>query len=550
MAEFDFYGNIIDSEVVDIASLKVKYPTYNDDQLLETAISLAQSSGYGTKILWDRDDIHFTGTVNHECYGFSGIDFNGANIYMPSYTGSSIITIRPDYSYDKYFNSDDFTQYNTSNSELFGKIFTMNSIYEGIASMSLGKRYGLDSQRAIYSCPIIKTSTDGVYETGELYLSPQNGDVLCRNIHEYPSTRFFIKNATIKANTDNNFTGFVECYRSNTIITDFVLKGRNQYDGEYNKGVFHLHNCCDVEFCHISGTNPITRGYNAMYAFTFMSMAFSKVHHVFLGDSLSWGCMGGRFMTNCTFENCFLDRWDSHFAQFDHNIIDNCVIGRIAFGLGNGSLTVKNSTLILKDTNLPINDVYRLFDFASHSPGGYNGTIVIDNCEFKSLLTNGEKYAVLMDASSVYKVPSDSAIIPSDNVKRIIRNCRFDEACKYIVVTGTDYEDDKTFFNGYQYIISDSVISSGSIIKSLTAQNIKSVRVKSCDISGQLLLKNITCAVQVSDCKLDAITCDTTLPNVIMTGCILTGTQGTSNFTKYAFSGNIASDMASVNKHS
>lgn len=548
MAEFDFYGNIIESDVVDIASIREKYPAYNDDQLLETAISLAQSSGGEIKILWDGSDIHFSGQVNHELKGFGGIDFNGANIFMPNFSGTYILSIKPDDTYDKSFNADDFSALKTTNQELFGKIFTMNSIHEGIASMSLGKRYGLDSEEPIYSCPTIKVSSDGVFETGELYLRPQNGNVLCRNIHEYPRHTFVVKNATIHSYSGNNFTCFLECLRSNTKISNFVLKGRTTYSGDFKFGVFHIRNCCDVEFCHISGTNPITRGYNSGYAFAFTSMAFSKVHHVFLGDSNSWGCMGGRFSTNCKFESCFLDRWDSHFGQFGHNIIDNCVIGRIAFGLGNGSLTVKNSTLLLKDTNLPINDVYRLFDFASHSPGGYNGTIVIDNCEFKSLLTNGEKYAVLHDASSVYKVPSDSVITPSDNVMRIIRNCRVDESCKYIVVTGTDYEDDKRFFNGYQYIISDSVLSSESIIKSLTAQNIKSVRVKSCDFSGQLL-KNITCDVQVSDCKLDAITCDTTLPNVIMTGCILTGTQGTSNFTKYAFSGNIASDMASVNKH-
>ena len=80
MPIYDVHGNHIDASAgkVYIANLKSQYPTYNDDQLLEAAITFAKSMGKLAIIVWDGEDIHFSGQVTHVCSGFGGIDFNGS----------------------------------------------------------------------------------------------------------------------------------------------------------------------------------------------------------------------------------------------------------------------------------------------------------------------------------------------------------------------------------------------------------------------------------------------------------------------------------------
>ena len=98
MAIYNVNGNSISASVdaVYVADVKTDYPSYNDDQLLDISIKLAETKGPTAKIIWDGTDIHFSGEITHVCKGFGGIDFNNSKVYMPNYDGGTIIQIVPD----------------------------------------------------------------------------------------------------------------------------------------------------------------------------------------------------------------------------------------------------------------------------------------------------------------------------------------------------------------------------------------------------------------------------------------------------------------------
>ena len=107
-------------------------------------------------------------------------------------------------------------------------------------------------------------------------------------------------------------------------------------------------------------------------------------------------------------------------------------------------------------------------------------------------------------------------------------------------------------FENLTYKIKDCDISyTNAVIYALASGlEIKEVEIDHCTVGSGYMLKSLSCDLEVSGCDIVNITADTTLPNLIATGNKFSGSQSISGFTKYALSGNIASDMESVNKYS
>ena len=547
MAVYNTSGKRIADSAIDvmIKDIKAEHPLYNDDQLLDVAIAEARLNGKASKIIWDGENVVFNGST-HRCYGFGGIDFNGSVITMPDYDNGTILEIVPDNTEDITVPASSILKNRTTNNGLKRKVFTINTVSDGNADMSLGYRYGNSSEITVYSVPIIKTSSDGYYETGELYLTPVNGNVVCYNVHDYPSVTFDVCNGTVISASTANMSTLVYCTRSNVHIHNFTLTGISGIT-EFHWGIFNCMNCVNVEVDHISGTNPVQRANTSGYFLALTSVGFYHVHDILVGDSLSWGVVGSRFLTNGVFERCYLNRWDCHFAQFGSNAIRNCVLNTICYGLGNGQLVADGCTIIQNDTSENVLDMVLL---RPDCPGVYDGDIEIQNCVFISRLQPANKLNMWAEGC-IYTKPANSKVSGSPKRNRIVKNCQFPSGCYSIIKTGATANEDMAMFENLSYKIIDCTIDcTNAIFISINqGQSIDNVQIVRCAVNGNTV-KSAVCNLIISNSNVSAITADQTIPNLVATGCVFSGSQSVSNFSKYALAGNIALDMASVNKHS
>ena len=569
MSEFDFYGNAIsESGNVSISAVKEKYPSYTDDQILAEAITLAQSQGGGTKIIWDGKDIYFSGQTSHVCKGFGGIDFNGSKIYMPNYDAGIILDIVPDTTTDLTISYSDILSNRTTNANLKDKVFTLNDALSGNDDMCIGYRSGDTSGVKLYYSPAVKAQKDGFYETGDLYLTPLSGSVICYNVHEYPVRTFELCNGVIVSSTGTNMSTLARCSRSNTWIHNFVLKNQSTKTA-FAWGVFKVEKCVQIEVDHISGQNPNPRGDGGGYTLSLLSVSFAYVHDIHVGDSESWGCFGNRLLTNVVYERCYSNRWDCHFAQFGTIVLKSCVTSKINYGIGQGTITISDCILKVERTTAS----EPIIEMRDDCAGIFDGDIHIVDCEIQLGSQLPENTVILQDGSLI-AIDSASKVTGSPDVIREIAHCKFPSQCKAIFRVKT-HADDALMYENVTYIVKDSTFSctDALVIADNTEQRIKKLIVDNCTFGSQFYItktisdcyidvKGVTAAgknirvkkntnlLNVSDSVLASVVADQSSNKLIMTGCVLSGTQSVSNFTAYAFAGNIASDMASVNKHS
>lgn len=554
-AVYDIDGTITviqNRKYVQIRALKLQYPDYNDDQLLDKAIGLAKASGKSTVILWDGSDVYFAGSVEHLCYGFGGIDFCGSKIYMPDYdTDFStdyppvIIKILPDNYNDISATASDFTKYGTTKSELMNKVFTINSNYTGNADMCLGNRVGFDT--VIYYTPTMITMPNGRFYTSALYLVPSSGDVLCYNVHDYPDVTFEISNGIVMTRDSQKMSCLVQCLRSNVHLHNFTLHGSRQNATTYHsRYLFSFERCADIEIDHVFGVNPITT--TSGYVLEMASVTNAHIHDCHIGDETKWGVMGCNHLTNGLFERCDLNRWDCHYAQYGYNVIRDCSLSVIVYGAaGYGTFIIEDSTLIAA----AVASVSALIEMRSDLIGVFDGNMVVRNCRFLQGAKDVAKIIIWGEGGTGAK-PSNSKITGSPKRNRIIENCEIPEGCYAIFRTGMNAQADQIMYENLSYKVKDCVINctEGIIIPLNTSQTVKTVEIDGCVVSDCYTVKDITCNLKVSNCELVTIKTNITIPKLTANGNVFSGSQSVSNFTAYALAGNIASDMASVNKHS
>ena len=529
---------------VRIDALKTIHPEYTDDQLLDEAVLIARACGGGTKILWDGSDISFSGQT-HYCYGFGGIDFNDSQLIMPDVDGTRILEILPEASSMITAAYSDITKFETTDANLKGKVFAMNSNYSGNADMCLGSRIGFDN--VIYYTPTVKTSPDGFFESGELYLVPLSGSVECQNVHDYPDTTFEIGNATISASQTNNMTGFMYCTRSNVRLHDIVLSGQSTMVSGSTKSVAVFRYCMDIEVDHISGINPTKKDLSG-YVLGLYMVSSVYVHDCFVGDSTAWGSIGGSHLSNSVFERCYFNRWDSHYAQYGHNTIRDSYFNFVAYGgAGYGTFTLENCTI----TAIASDSLSPLIAMRSDLVGVYDGNIIIKNCIFQKGGKDADKIIIVGDGN-IHTKPSNSKITGSPAKRRIIKNCVFPSGCHAIFKIGLSAQADRALYQNLTYEIKDSDIlcTEGVFVPYVSGQSVKEVVIDGCSVGECTTTKGLSANVKVSNSDIVAVVTDGTIPKLTATGNVFSGEQSVSNFTAYALAGNIASDMASVNKHS
>lgn len=552
---YDIDGNIAVTQnrrYVQIRILKLLYPNYDDDQLLDKAISIARLCGDSTIIQWDGTDIHFAGSIKHTCIGFGGIDFGGSRIYMPDYDSNFsedwppvIIKVLPNSYSDVQAVASDFTKYGTTKGELQNKVFTINSNYAGNSDMCLGDRIGFDT--TIYCSPTMLTMPDGEFYGSHLYLVPESGNVPCYNVHDYPSVTFEISNGEIIARNSNKMSCLVQCNRSNVHLHNFVLYGSRQDVSTYHsRYLFSFERCADVEVDHIFGVNPIHL--SSGYVLELSSITNAHIHDCHIGDSTKWGVMGCHHLTNGTFERCDLNRWDCHYAQYGNQLIKDCNLCFVSYGAsGYGTFVIDGCTFTAKPSDAEAPLIFSRDDIV----GVFDGNMVVQNCRFLQGTNDASKVTIWKDGTTGTK-PSNSKITGSPERNRIIENCEFPNGCYAVFRTGLSAQADKPLYENLSYKIKDCAIDcvKGIVIPVASSQTVEAVCIEGCAVSDCYAVKDITCDLKVSNCELVTIKANSTIPKLIATGNVFSGSQSVSNFTAYALAGNIASDMASVNKHS
>ena len=84
----------------------------------------------------------------------------------------------------------------------------------------------------------------------------------------------------------------------------------------------------------------------------------------------------------------------------------------------------------------------------------------------------------------------------------------------------------------------------------MSGQTVNGLEIDGCVVGECTTTKGLSANVKVSNSDIVAVVTDGIIPKLTATGNVFSGEQSVSNFTAYALSGNIASDMESVNKHS
>lgn len=569
---YDINGTVIgdtsdiQTSYVSITEVKTAHPSYNDDELLDAAITLAKAKGITTKIVWDGTDIRFSGTVEHILNGFAGIDFNNSKIIMPNHDNGTILHIVPDASEDINVDASEIYKEYTTDSRLYGKVFALNDNESGNADMCLGDRTGSIFSSTIYCSPVIMSTITGHYMTGDLFLVPESGDVSCYNVHDYPVITFEITNATIVTYDGAVMTRLLLCGRSNTHIHNIKLLGRSGITS-YHAGVISIKQCCGVEIDHISGTNPVQQSLTSGYAIGLFAVSFAYLHDCYIGDELSWGAVGCNHLTNTIFERCHLNRWDCHYAQYGFNTVRDCVLNKIQYGLGNGTLLVENCTIIEARTS---ESIVAPIELRSDCPAAYDGNITIKGCSFYSVSQPANKIIIWQDAC-YYAVPENSKVTGSPKKRRIIENCKLIDGCKSIFKAGSRVTVDQPRYNEMEYIIKDTTFNcSDTIIDAYdNAQAIGAIIIEGCRSTAQSYITNLissamvkcinsnfenktirvrknTSEVSVVQCRINSIVSDETSSYLMMLGCRLYGTQSFSNFNNYSAYGNVAGSKANT----
>jgi hypothetical protein len=214
----------------------------------------------------------------------------------------------------------------------------------------------------------------------------------------------------------------------------------------------------------------------------------------------------------------------------------------------------------------------------SDSRGVFDGDIVVKNSVFKYLdeITPSGAYALWSDSHYGAKAQND-VTDRTPHATRILDNCIVQAGHKSIFKIGAYQRAEMHEFENLTYIVKNMVPTcAGVIFESMDptgTQSTKKVKLDNCEIQSDVYvcdtlqdcdivvddcdfgtnaikLKKNNRNVKVSNTKMASVAAEQASNNLTMTGCTISGTQSISNFTAYALAGNIASDMASVNKHS
>lgn len=415
--------------IIAVENLRAKNPLLDDDELLDLSIKTAKETGINSVILWDRDASF---KQSHELNGFSGIDFRNNTITMPDAT-INILLITPDNYYDGVLELTKISNngYTITDNTLYGKIFSLF----GNGEMSYGLRTG---QTEIITANQLKYVDErGNCINTPIYRLPSSLTGTCQlyNIHDYPSNRFVVKNAIINyVSTNSHMATFVKCLRSNTKIENLKITNWLSKSENYLGTAITINHCFGVDVENIYGVNPVKKPASG-YALSFYCVSNINFKNIVLYDNneSTWGTCAGDFGTNIRYENCIATRLDSHFCSWGYWDIINCIVNYVAYDVGSGSITIKNTTFNHTDS-------FGLYAIEKRQDiqGVFDGVITVDSCTFNQL---GTKNFYALSIINNYDANAGATI--NDIAKHLIinlRNFKFDG--NGLVVMGSKIDTD------------------------------------------------------------------------------------------------------------
>lgn len=396
-----YFEDLVDAEALDgikakveniiaVSAIRAKNPTYTDDQLIEEALSQARSQCYDRGVIkWDKNTANFVEA--HTVRGVAGIDFNGATLKMPN-NNIVLFTIKNNSETSSMsVPASAISGNKTTNAVLKGKIFHL----AGNSTKTFGVRnHSTDSTRLDPNWLVVTDKDGGIDNVAinDRYY-PEEGNVTCYNVHEYPNTHFVIENAVIDYGTTNTLCcQFLRMERSNSEIRNIRIKGAIVASSAYLGTVISVNTCYNVTVRNIVGDNPV-RDENSGYILSGWAVSNMRVLDCFLGDYTdgSWGATAFDWCSNLLFENCLIERIDSHYAHWGEYTVRNCVVNVITYGVGCGNLKVENTTFIIDGTST------RAILHRGDIGGLFEGNIVVDSCVLKASTGADMNNFVLLD---------------------------------------------------------------------------------------------------------------------------------------------------------
>lgn len=439
LVDSGYFEDLVDAEALDgikakveniiaVSAIRAANPTYTDDQLIEEAIAQARSQCYDRGIIkWDKNTATFVEA--HTVRGVAGIDFNGATLKMPN-NNIILFTVKNNSETSSLsVPASAISANRTTNATLKGKIFHL----AGNSTKTFGIRnHSTDSTRLDPNWLVV-TDKDGGIDNVAIYSRyyPSEGNVTCYNVHEYPNTHFVIENAVIDYGTTNTLLcQFLRMERSNSEIRNIRIKGAIVTSSAYLGGVISVNTCYNVTIRNIVGDNPV-REENSGYILTGWAVSNMRVLECFLGDYTdgSWGATAFDWCSNLLFENCMIERIDSHYAHWGEYTVRNCVVNVITYGVGCGNLTVKNTTFIVEGTSS------RAIVHRGDIGGMFEGNIVVDSCVLKASTGADLDNFVLLDCT--HGAVNTGSSITTQNVRGTVSLRNMVLECMGLIIFGS-----------------------------------------------------------------------------------------------------------------
>ena len=208
---------------------------------------------------------------------------------------------------------------------------------------------------------VVRHGADGKVYNSVIDDAPDNAEV---RFSVYPETQLTFIGCTLKIDIYFSTVAmyFMRCCRSNCVIRDFVIdpSRRTTNNTGYRGHVFDIQECADVTLENIKGINIAgkpneeyprgTAGY-ILHAYCALNLMVRDCY--MLGY---WGCTGLNGVKDVTFDNCDLNRVDTH-DYFRNLTINNCrLYGQvIQVGYGKGAVNISNCSVMTDWVNYVLN---------------------------------------------------------------------------------------------------------------------------------------------------------------------------------------------------
>lgn len=169
----------------------------------------------------------------------------------------------------------------------------------------------------------------------------------------------------------------IYCRRSNTIIQNInhTVNDKNYIGGPY-KGFINLYGVTDVtiKHCELYSHKYEEKSNYDLFLEYVIDIKITEVTSNDIEDENRWGIGGTHYAKDVTYEDCTLNRIDSHTGV--HNLtINNCTIGIKGITvIGSGNLNIFNSTILSNNYLIELRQ-----DYGST----WDGNIYITNCTYK-----------------------------------------------------------------------------------------------------------------------------------------------------------------------